>query len=257
MVWRLRSGEMVRDREDSHLHAGVLELLPEALGRISSLGRNFLTEEIDFGRVIGQTICVQTEPQDQIVYAVRPGRQGHSRFVLNRQPEDCTCLVVILKAEDGGYKMITAFVGHKPEHEPWDRNATERSAAFWQNHALIWGEEPIIPGTETAICPWRGTIPSEVDRVLTLLDASYRNLPLGVREECIRIGRTKSPSAAFNDGQRAGLIAGLNQMSQLAAGKAARWLALIRRDYGFEMFDKVARTLATVCPPAERGRERR
>lgn len=25
---------------------------------------------------------------------------------------------------------------------------------FWSSHALVWGSEPIVPGTETATCPW-------------------------------------------------------------------------------------------------------
>lgn len=152
---RLKSGEVVVDRFNSHLHAGVAALLPAALDLIDSAGREFLVEEVDFGRPIGETTCVATAAGDQIVYAKRPRRFGLTRFVKNRRPESCDSIVVILKAGDGGeYVLITAFVGHRPEPEPWDRNATTNSRAFWTSHALVWGSEPVVPGTETTRCPW-------------------------------------------------------------------------------------------------------
>lgn len=153
---RLASGEEVLDRHGSHLHNGVKSLLPAAFNKIEGGGQAFLVEEVDFGQPIGETICVATGPQDQIVYAKRPRRFGHSRFVLNRTAEQCSSLIVILKKaeEDDFYVCITAFVGHKAEPEPWDRNATEQSAKFWLNHALIWRSEETVPGTQTAECPW-------------------------------------------------------------------------------------------------------
>jgi hypothetical protein len=133
--------------------------LPAALARIKSGGRQFLVEEVDFGRPIGETICIATRPGDEIVYAQRPNRQGLTRFVKNRQPEPCNSVVVILKTADtvedaGKYVLVTAFVGRLAEPEPWDRNATEKSVEFWSSHALIWGYEEVIPGTVTSVCPW-------------------------------------------------------------------------------------------------------
>lgn len=146
---RLDSGEEVVDRPRSHLHPGVGELLPEALSKISANGRSFLIEEVDFGRPIGEKMCVVTGPDDEIVFAQRPHRFGLTRFVKNRRPEPCTSVVVILKkAEDADYYvLITAFIGHRPEPEPWDRNATAASFAFWDQHALVWGSEPVVAGT--------------------------------------------------------------------------------------------------------------
>lgn len=156
MLGILASGEAVVDRHHSHLHGDVLSLLPEALAEVNSLGRKFLIHEHDFGRVVGETVCVPTGPGDEIVYAKRPKRFGHSRFVKNRNPEPCNAVTVILKRDDleDYYVLITAFVGHRPEPEPWDRNANGNSHAFWNSHALVWGCEDIIPGTETTVCPW-------------------------------------------------------------------------------------------------------
>lgn len=153
---RLKSGEQVVDRYRSHLHDGVVALLPVALGQIESQGREFFSTQVDFGRVIGKTICVETGPNDEIVFAQRRGRAGLSRFILNRHPTSTSSLVIILKkAEDDNlYVIVTAFTGALPEPEPWDRNATERSREFWSTHALVWGVEKIVPGTLTRECPW-------------------------------------------------------------------------------------------------------
>lgn len=156
-MWKMKSGETVVDRQPSHLHEDAGRWLPQALARIESKGRDFINEEIGFGRVIGETVCVRTHPADQIIFAQRVNRLGLTRFVKNRQAEPCRSLVVILKraAEDRSrFILMTAYVGHRAEPEPWDKSATERSVAFWDSHALIWGSEPIVPGTVTAVCPW-------------------------------------------------------------------------------------------------------
>lgn len=152
----LASGESVYDRHNSHVHGEVLSLLPGALAKVDSNGRKFFIYEHDFGRVVGETVCVPTTDADEIVWAKRPKRLGHSRFVKNRNAEPCNAVTVILKRDDHEdyYVLITAFVGHRPEPEPWDRNATANSQAFWSSYALVWGSEPIVPGTETTVCPW-------------------------------------------------------------------------------------------------------
>ena len=154
---KLKSGEVVVDRHDSHLHESVVPYLPVALAGIESNGREFFIEEVDFGRQIGETICVATGPGDEIVYAQRPKRFGLTRFVKNRKPEPCSSVVVILKAmgrQTGTHVLITAYIGRKAEPEPWDRNATASAYEFWNSHALVWDCEEILPGTETDICPW-------------------------------------------------------------------------------------------------------
>lgn len=161
----LQSGEIVVDRFNSHAHNAVSVLLPEALARIDSQGEGFIEREVDFGRVIGESICVATTASDQIIYAKRPKRFGHSRFVLNRKPEECTSMVVVLKAGDNDqYILITAFIGHLSQPEPWDdrnfekkadpKKAVFESRKFWSSHALIFGHEEVIPGSETTRCPW-------------------------------------------------------------------------------------------------------
>ncbi|HRH25424.1 MAG TPA: hypothetical protein PLD99_00525 [Parcubacteria group bacterium] len=146
-----KSGEKVFDRPSSHIHGNetVEKYLPLALERIDSMGRDFIVEAVDFGEEIGVSMCVETTPEDEIVYAVRPKRRGPTRFVKNREGEPTSEFTVILKKVDEGYIVITAFVGPKAEKEPWDPMATEESKEFWNNHALIWESEEVIPGTES------------------------------------------------------------------------------------------------------------
>lgn len=154
---QLASGQPVVDRYNSHIHQNVLELLPEAFEKIQLGKEEFMVVQVDFDRIVGQTTCVETDSGDKIVYAQRPKHQGLTRFVKNRLPEDCSSVTVILKEADGAkgtYVLISAFIGKKAEHEPWDRNATPAAVEFWSSHALVWGSEPIVPGTETDICPW-------------------------------------------------------------------------------------------------------
>jgi hypothetical protein len=162
----LKSGEKVIDRVNSHIHSNTWNILPVALAKIEAKGKEFIIEEIDFGRVIGRSICVKTNPEDRIWYAQRVNRWGLSRFVRNREPEPCSTIVVILKKaeESGEYILITAFIGHLSEPEPWDQRsfsrqanpaqAEEKSRRFWANHALVWGMEEANPETITMDCPW-------------------------------------------------------------------------------------------------------
>lgn len=157
VMGHLGSGELVIDRKDSHVatHPTALPIVAEALSQISSEKRENAVEEIDLGRVIGENIRVSTTDADRVVYAQRTGREGLTRFIKDRAPEPCESMVIVLRrATNGAYVLITAFIGTKCPAEPWDRWAIPESVPFWNTHALIWGEEEVIPGTETSECPW-------------------------------------------------------------------------------------------------------
>ena len=167
MLGKTFDGFVVIDRDDSHVqsHKDVLGVLPEALAKISARGRNFIVEEVVFDRIVGKTICVPTGPGDEIVFAQRPNRFGLTRFVKNREAMDTKSVTIILKkAEDNKYILITAFIGPLAPAEPWDtrnfkrsgnfKKAQKESLEFWNTHALVWGVEETLPGTETTTCPW-------------------------------------------------------------------------------------------------------
>lgn len=157
-MWKLKNLMTVIDRQNSHLHGEISGLVKEALQQVDPADKDFLVQEVNMGRVVGQTTCVPTGAEDTIVYAQRLKRAGATRFVMDREPKDCDSIVVILKKasawDEYDYVLIAAFIGKKAEPEPWDRNATPASRNFWDTHALVFGSEPVYQDTVTPVCPW-------------------------------------------------------------------------------------------------------
>ena len=142
-----KDGISVIDRAKSHCHLPP-GLLAEALSRIDLSGEEqFAKFSVPMGREVGCTDCVQTCPDDVIVYARREGRGGPTRFVMNRAGTPCATVQVVLKSTGNPltWVLITAFIGESAEPEPWDNHATPRSASFWRSHALCWGSAPVVP----------------------------------------------------------------------------------------------------------------
>ena len=152
----LRNGEKVFDRPRSLLEDSpeLRELLSTALWMVDPEGEEFIATEVHFDQPIGKSECVETTPEDKIVYAKRIGKQGYSRFVVGREPEETQSVSLILKKIPEGYILISAYIGAKAPLEPWAAGADETSREFWKTHALRWGSQPIMFGTDTEECPW-------------------------------------------------------------------------------------------------------
>lgn len=111
--------------------------------------------ERDMGEEVGTTDLVETTDQDEIVYALRSRRQIYSRFAKNRQPEPTSWVTITLrKVGEEEYSLYTAFVGHNTPSFPGGDYLPEQAKEFWSKHALVWGTQEVIPGTETPKCPW-------------------------------------------------------------------------------------------------------
>lgn len=144
----------VFDRANSHFedHNFSKEIMVEALSKITQVSQ-FEKHVVNMGKIIGVTSCVQIKEGEQVIMAVRKKRLGPTPMVLNREPEPCESIVVILKKcyDDEGmyFILITAFVGKGSEPEPWDKQLKPGSpeymcsVKFWQTHALIYDEEVI------------------------------------------------------------------------------------------------------------------
>ena len=52
------------------------------------------------------------------------------------------------------YQIISSYIGNVAKPEPWDEYALQDDLVFWENHALIFGEENILVDSKTDICPW-------------------------------------------------------------------------------------------------------
>ncbi|EJF08010.1 cold shock domain-containing protein [Pontibacter sp. BAB1700] len=154
-VFRSKDGKVVYDRINSHLHARVTPLLAEIVGKVECGDKEFFEAQVGFNRIIGENTLVKVEKEDNTVYAVRRGRAGHTKFVMNRQPVACSNTFIVLKrTATGGYVIITAFIGELAQPEPWSKNANLLSLWFWKHHALIYDNEEILQETLTNDCPW-------------------------------------------------------------------------------------------------------
>jgi len=136
---RMKSGEIAVDRLRSHIHGDVIAVLPEVLGEIS-LTEDFGEFEVDLGRIVGTTSCVDVGPKDDVRLEVRPGRRWPSRVVYGRQPEPCSWVTVVLKRDydrPSRVVLITAYVGRYVGPEDSDPRSTPESRARWATRALI------------------------------------------------------------------------------------------------------------------------
>ncbi|MDZ7744233.1 MAG: hypothetical protein U5K77_00520 [Candidatus Saccharibacteria bacterium] len=158
-----KNGEQVyMNPADSHAPThfeatpGLEELVREALSTIEATGEE-VPVQLDLGIVIGKTECVKVDESDEIVYAIREGRDTYTKFVKNRDPEPTNHLSIVLRKEGDTYKLWSAWIGELGEPFPDSEAATDKSKEYWSNRALIFGIQQIKPGTETTNCPWENS----------------------------------------------------------------------------------------------------
>jgi len=142
---------VVPRKAEDHLraHPNVDLLMPEAIARVQ-LPRNgaFLSAEVEIGRVVGRSGCVQTPPitqSDRVLFAQRIGRDHPSRVIVG-EGEKTTKVVVLAFAsheEADTYVLVTSWVGSLAPKEPWDSNIRkdeecQECLRFWCANALVW-----------------------------------------------------------------------------------------------------------------------
>lgn len=149
----LSSGEVVVDRDISHIASHGIEpdVVREVLQNINAKQRLFLVETVTLTEIVGVCNCVETLPDDEIVYAKRIGRTGSTRFVKNRSSVPSNQVTVALRWDKGQkrYECVTAYIGPRAEVEPFDPRADDVAIEFWENHALVWGSQAIDEETVT------------------------------------------------------------------------------------------------------------
>jgi len=120
-----------------------------------SVSESIERHEIDIGEKIGYCDLVTTTDKDEIVYAKRPLRNTYSRFVKNRTAEPTSWLTIDLRKQtNGDYVLYTAFFGRLVPSFPGGNFLPKQSKEFWNNHALVWGSQDIVLGSEMTNCPW-------------------------------------------------------------------------------------------------------
>ena len=147
------------DMEHSHAsthfahHPKLREAVEEVIPMIDA-DDSIVRLDRDMGREIGTTDLVETGERDEIVYAKRPLRTTFSRFVKHKQPTPTNWITIALRKNGDEYSLYTAFVGKATPSFPGGDYLPEQSKEFWGNHALVWGSQEIIHGSETSTCPW-------------------------------------------------------------------------------------------------------
>jgi hypothetical protein len=112
--------------------------------------------DADMGRIIGTTDLVVNEPGDEMIYAIRRNRDVYTAFNKTQKPTPTSIVALCLERRDEtSYELLSAWTGtvNSPPF-PGDPNATPKSKKYWTKHSLVWGNQEILPGTETAVCPW-------------------------------------------------------------------------------------------------------
>lgn len=110
--------------------------------------------DVNMGRVVGLSDCVETDESDVIVYAKREGQSLYARFVKERQPVPTQFVTVVLQKRGSDYGLRSAWPGRAVPPFPGSPLETPESYDFWSRHALVWGRQPVQAGTERKDCPW-------------------------------------------------------------------------------------------------------
>lgn len=125
-----------------------MQYLEDAMSRIDSKNEPFIKVAVDFKKPIGHSTCVSVKSTDEFRYATRLGRKYPTRFVMNREPEECSTVTIIMKrtpnSDKYGYSLLTAYIGGlatKEVHDPkLEYEEAHEANEFWSKHALIWDE---------------------------------------------------------------------------------------------------------------------
>lgn len=159
-----RGVRVLFDDKDSHLAThlkdtpGLSDLVREIFDKFDiklRVGEPRVTLSYDFGRIIGKSGLVKTDASSEIVYAKRKNRNTFSRFAKNREAEDISIVSVILtRLDHNEIELFSAWIGPIVPSFPNDGHDEPESKEFWNNHALIWGDQEVQEDTTTTVCPW-------------------------------------------------------------------------------------------------------
>lgn len=139
------------------------DLSPENLARAEQMIREmeilrdetFQLHHKDWGQPIGVTSCVQTRPDDTILYARLKGRDVWGRFVFFREPESTSHLFINVKLVRGVWRLTRVYCGEHAPAFPGDPHQARNSRKFWSRHALLWDAISTQRDTQPQVeCPW-------------------------------------------------------------------------------------------------------
>lgn len=136
-------------------HPYLLNVAAEALQHIP-LNKPIVSLEYDMGRNIGHDFVVETTSADNVFYVQVVRDKVYTRFIKNGKPLPTQYVSMILERDQKGdpYHMNDIWVGRLTPPRPGSAEETSASKAYWEGHAIVFGNEPIQSRTLTKTCPY-------------------------------------------------------------------------------------------------------
>lgn len=149
--------DLINSRAAKHIsrHPYLLNVAAEALKSIS-LSKPQISLEYDMGRNIGHDFVVETTSADSIFYVQLVRDDIYTRFIKNGKPLPTSYVSMVLERDkkDDPYHMKDIWVGRSTPPRPGGSEETPESKAYWEDHAVVFGNEPIQSRTLTKTCPY-------------------------------------------------------------------------------------------------------
>ena len=133
----------------------LLTLAAEALQCIT-LSQPAVTIAYDMKRTVGYDMVVETTAADSIFYAQLVRSTAYTRFTKNGKPLATSHVSITLRRSQQGvsYTMHDIRIGRPVPPPPGNAEQTATSHAYWENHAVIFDNQPIQARSITKICPY-------------------------------------------------------------------------------------------------------
>lgn len=144
----------VKNWRSGWVHFNPANLLPYIYEDIRLKENEFTIQQFDFDEVVGTSELVSAN-EDEVFYAIREGRKGHSRLVKGKDPVESKSIVLTLKPYyDETIEIVSGYIGIITHPEPYSTKADKDSIEFWKQHALraeafVFDQESV-----TNQCPW-------------------------------------------------------------------------------------------------------
>ena len=154
-IYRDQNGRgFVKNWRAGWVHFDPANWLPFIYENINLNSDRFTIQQFNFKDFVGTTDLVQAE-EDEVFYAVRNGRRGHSRLVENKEAKKSKSIVLTLRPfQDELIEILSGFIGETAPPEPFSDEADESSLNFWKINALRAESFDYDQESKVKECPW-------------------------------------------------------------------------------------------------------
>lgn len=133
----------------------LLTMIAKALSQ-TEVSDALLDLEYDMGRPIGYDFVVTTTDDTDVFYARMARDSVFTRFTKKGTPAaTCTLSAILRPAVTGeGYDLHDLWIGRLRPARPGSADATTYSVPYWQQHAMLFDNQPLHPKTVTHDWPY-------------------------------------------------------------------------------------------------------